>query len=156
MPAASDPSGRLTLPHTWRPLGPRIAAAVAGGSLFFITALLWIGFDDDTRAAVTPFQRGTVVAMYGLGFACLYALIRSKVQAFPDRLVVVNGYRRHTYEWAEIVAIRLNPGAPWVSLDLADGTSASALGIQGSDGARSKVAVRQLRLLLDSAHAPGD
>ena len=156
MPAASDPTGQLALPHTWRPLGPRIAAAVAGGSLFFITALLWIGFDEDTKAAVTPFQRGTVIVLFGLGFASLYALIRSKVQAHPDRLVVVNGYRRHTYDWAQIVAVRLAPGAPWVSLDLADGTSAPALGIQGSDGARAKQAVRQLRLLLDSAHAPGD
>ncbi len=156
MPVASDPSGQVTLPRTWRPLGPRIAAAVAGGTLFFVTALLWVGFDDDTRAAVTPFQRGTVLALFGLGFACLYALIRSKVQAFPDRLVVVNGYRRRTYDWAEIVAVRLNPGAPWATLDLSDGTSTSALGIQGSDGARARTAVRQLRLLLDSAHAPGD
>ncbi len=156
MPAACDPSGQLTLPHTWRPLGPRIAAAVAGGTLFFITALLWIGFDQDTKDAVTPFQRGTVIAMFLLGFACLYALIRSRVQAHPDRLVVINGYRRREYDWAEIVAVRFNPGAPWVSLDLADGTSASALGIQGSDGARATIAVRQLRLLLDSAHTPGD
>jgi hypothetical protein len=156
MPAASDPTGQLTLPHTWRPLGPRIAGAVAGGSLFVITVLLWIGFDDETRASVTPFQRGTVFAMFLLGFLCLHALIRSRVQAQPDRLVVVNGYRRHEYDWAEIVAVRLNPGAPWVSLDLADGSSAAAMGIQGSDGARAKVAVRELRLLLDSAHAPRD
>ena len=156
MPAASDPTGAITLPHTWRPLGPRIAAAVAGGTLFFVLALLWIGFDDETRAAVTPFQRGTVIALFGLGFATLYALIRSKVQAFPDRLVVVNGYRRHTYEWAEVVAARLNPGAPWVTLDLAAGTSASAIGIQGSDGARARRALRELRLLLDSTQAPGD
>ena len=156
MPAASDPTGQLTLPHTWRPLGPRIAAVVAGATLLFMTALLWIGFDDKTRAAVTPFQRGTVIAMFLLGYGCLYALIRSCVRAHPDRLVVINGYRRREYDWAEIVAIRLNPGAPWVILDLADGTSASALGIQGSDGARAKAAVRQLRLLLDSAHAPGD
>ncbi len=109
-----------------------------------------------TRASVTPFQRGTVIVLFGLGFASLYALIRSKVQAFPDRLVVVNGYRRHTYEWAEIVAFRMSPGAPWVTFDLADGTSASAIGIQGSDGARAKRALRELRLLLDSAHTPGD
>ncbi len=156
MPAASDPTGAITLPHTWRPLGPRVAALVAGGALFVAMALLWIGFDDETRAAVTPFQRGTVIVLFGLGFASLYALIRSKVQAFPDRLVVVNGYRRHTYEWAEVVAVRLRPGAPWATLDLADGTSASCIGIQGSDGARATRAVRELRLLLDSTQAPGD
>ena len=72
-------------------------------------------------------------------------LFRSRVEARAEHLVVVNGYRRHEYEWAEIVRVSLNPGAPWVTLDLADGTAASAMGIQGSDGARAKQAVRQLR-----------
>jgi hypothetical protein len=156
MAAASDPSGELALPHTWRPLGPRIASAIAGGTLFAIVAMLWISFDDETRASVTPFQRGTVLFLLGLMFAVLFALVRSKVQAHPDRLVVVNGFRRHEYDWAEVVAVRLGTGAPWVSLDLADGTSAPAIGIQASDGLRAKRAVAQLRLLLDSAHAPGD
>jgi hypothetical protein len=34
-------------------------------------------------------------------------------------------------------------------LDLADGTTASAMGIQGSDGDRARLAVRQLRALID-------
>lgn len=156
MPADSEPAAGPVLPITWRPLGPRIAGAVAGGTLIFITTMLWLGFDQETRDAVTPFQRGTVVAMGLLGFACLFALIRSRVEAHDDRLVVVNGYRRHEYEWAQVVAVRLNPGAPWVVLDLADGTVASAMGIQGSDGARAKQAVRVLRLLVDRANSPGD
>lgn len=156
MPADSEPAAGPVLPITWRPLGPRIAGAVAGGTLIFITTMLWIGFDQETRDAVTPFQRGTVAAMGLLGFACLFALIRSRVEAHDDRLVVVNGYRRHEYEWAQVVAIRLNPGAPWVVLDLADGTAASAMGIQGSDGVRAKQAVRVLRLLVDRANSPGD
>ena len=53
----------------------------------------------------------------------LYALVRSRVVAEKDRLVVVNGYRRHEYDWAEIVAVHLPPGAPWATLDLADGTT---------------------------------
>ena len=68
-----------------------------------------------------------------------------------ERLIVVNGYRRHEYEWAEVVAVHLPPGAPWAVLDLSDGTTASALGIQGSDGTRARTAVRQLRVLLDSS-----
>ena len=152
MPADSEPG----LPIIWRPLGPRIAGAVSGAGLVIVMTLLWIGFDDETRRSVTPFQRGTMVAMFLLGFACLYALIRSRVEARSDRLVVVNGYRRHEYEWAEIVAVRLPPGAPWVTLDLGDGTTASAMGIQGSDGGRAETAVRQLRVLVDRANAPGD
>ncbi len=151
MPAGSD---LPALPHTWRPLGPRIAGAVAGGALLVITLFLWISFDEETREAVTPFQRGTVVFLGLIGFACLYALIRSRVDAEMDRLIVVNGYRRHEYEWAQVIGVHLPPGAPWVTLDLADGNTVSAMGIQGSDGARAKQAVRQLRALVDQR--PGD
>jgi hypothetical protein len=68
--------------------------------------------------------------------------------AEADRLVVVNGYKRRELAWAEVVAVHLPPGAPWAVLDLADGTSLPAMGIQGSDGARAKRAVRELRALL--------
>ena len=70
--------------------------------------------------------------------AALFALVRSRVVAEPERLTVVNGYRRRDFEWAEVIAVRLPPGAPWVTLDLADGNTVPAMGIQGSDGARAK------------------
>ena len=53
------------------------------------------------------------------------------------------------YEWAQIVAVRLPQGAPWATLDLADGTTVSVLAIQGSDGDRARDAVRALRSLID-------
>ena len=74
--------------------------------------------------------------------------MRSRVVAEDDRLVVVNGFRRHVYDYAEIVAIHLSRGAPWATLDLADGTTMSTLAIQGSDGDRAYAAVRQIRRLL--------
>jgi hypothetical protein len=40
------------------------------------------------------------------------------------------------------------PGAPFPTLDLADGTSRLALGIQSSDGDRARQAVRELRALV--------
>ena len=155
MPAASDP-GQVSLPRTWRPLGPRIAGIAAFGALVVIMLFLWLSFDDATRASVTPFQRGTVLALGLLGFLAIYALVRSRAVATDEGLLVVNGYRRHHYAWEEIVAVRLPPGAPWVTLDLADGTSASVLAIQGSDGRRARLAVRELRALVDRPHAPRD
>jgi hypothetical protein len=62
--------------------------------------------------------------------------------------VVVNGYRRRQFAWEEVLAIHLPPGAPWVTLDLADGTAVPAMGIQASDGGRAKAAVRELRALI--------
>ena len=139
----------VPLPRTWRPLGPRVAGAVAGGVLVLMAVVLWFTFDEETRDAITPFQRGTVIAMGAGMLAALYALIRSRVVAEADRLTVVNGYRRRDFEWAEVVAVRLPPGAPWVTLDLADGNTCAAMGIQGSDGARAKAAVRELKALVD-------
>ena len=113
-----------------------MAGVVVGAGLLVVCALTWIGFDEETQARFTALQRVTVLAL-GLGaFVLGFALTRSRVVAGADRLVVVNGYKRRDYDWAQIVAIRLPAGAPWVTLDLADGTTAAAMGIQGSDGDR--------------------
>ena len=55
---------------------------------------------------------------------------------------MVNGYRSRRFEWNEVVAVTLRPGSPWAVLDLADGTTVPAMGIQGSDGARATAQVR--------------
>jgi hypothetical protein len=150
MPAASEPLVRL--PHTWRPFGVRIAAVVFGGMLFAVCAFAWFAFDDETRAKFTIFQRGTLLFFGLLGFALFHALVRSRVVAEEQTLTVVNGYRKREYEWPEIVAVHLPPGAPWATLDLSDGSTASALAIQGSDGDRARRAVRQLRALANRPH----
>ena len=149
MPAGSDRPPVPALPHTWRPFGVRMAGTVLGLGLLVICALTWIGFDDETQAKFSTFQRGTVIALGLFAFSLGFALVRSRVVAETDRLVVVNGYRRREYAWAQLVAVHLPPGAPWVTLDLADGTTAAAMGIQGSDGARARAAVRELRAVAD-------
>jgi len=146
MPADSE--GRPALPHTWRPFGVRMAGLLLGAGLLVVCAFAWFGFDAETRARFSPFQRGTLVFLGLLLYGAGYAMARSRVVAERDGLVVVNGYRRHTYEWAEVLAVHLPPGAPWAVLDLADGTSQAAMGIQGSDGSRARRAVRELRALL--------
>lgn len=148
MPAVSDPAPAL--PHTWRPFGARMAGGLFGGMLLVVCVAAWFGFEEETRAKFTGFQRGTLVFMGLLAFSAWYALVRSRVVATAERLVVVNGYRRREYDWREIVGVHLPPGAPWVTLDLSDGTSVSAMGIQGSDGERARRAVRQLRALAAS------
>jgi hypothetical protein len=144
MPAGSE----LTLPHTWRPLGVRLAGAFFGALLLVVCAAAWFTFDPETRAKFNPVQRGTLVLLGLLFLGAGYALGRSRVVAEANRLVVVNGYRRREYAWAEVIAVHLPPGAPWAVLDLADGTSAPAMGIQGSDGARARRQVRELRAVL--------
>lgn len=153
MPADSEGPDRSAatapLPRTWRPLGPLIAGIVFGGALLVVFVVAWLTLGAENRAKFTPFQIGTMAFLTGLGYAAMYALVRSRVVAEAGRLVVVNGYRRREYEWAELVAIRLPPGAPWATIDLSDGTTVSVMGIQGSDGARAQRAVREIRALAD-------
>lgn len=149
MPAGSDGSGReLVLPHTWRPLGVRMAGFTAGALLLVLALAAWVLMPASVRDDFSMIQRITMVALTLGAYTAGYALLRSRVTAEDTRLVVVNGYRRREFEYAEIIGVHLPPGAPWVTLDLADGTSVSAMGIQGSDGARAQLAVRQLRALL--------
>jgi hypothetical protein len=151
MPAGSEAGagGVPPLPRTYRPLGPRLAALVFGLVLVGAFVFLWLSFDDETRASVNWGQRGTVIGFILLALACMYALARSRVDATERGLVVVNGYRRRELEWAEVIAIRMPPGAPWPTIDVADGTTVPVMGIHGSDGARARDAVRELRALSD-------
>jgi hypothetical protein len=146
MPAASDPAkGSLpALPVRFRPLGVRLAVMLFGGLLTVVALVIWFAFDAETRARFTAPQLVTIFALAGGAYACGYALSRSRVDARPEGLVVVNGYKTRRLEWSQVLGVSLKPGSPWVMLDLSDGTTVPAMGIQGSDGAR---ATRQMRLL---------
>jgi len=145
MPAASEHA----LPRTFRPVGVRVAAAVLGGLLAVTALVMWWAFPPHIRAQFTAFQILTIVFLALLFYGSGYALARSRVVARADGLVVVNGYRRRRFEWNEVLAVSLRPGSPWAVLDLSDGTSVPAMGIQGSDGKRARVQVRELRALVD-------
>lgn len=152
MPADSDRAAAPalpSLPHTWRPFGVRMAGTVLGVGLLVVCGLAWVGFDDETQAKFTGFQRGTVIALGLFAFTLWFALVRSRVVAEAERLVVVNGYRRKEFAWAQLVGVHLPPGAPWATIDLTDGTTVAAMALQGSDGARAKTAVRQLRAIAE-------
>jgi hypothetical protein len=154
MPAGSEGTPELVLPHTWRPFGARIAGTAGGIGVIVVCVAAWIAFPPEVRAQFTTFQRLTMVFLFGLAGAVWFALMRSRVVAEDTRLVVVNGYKRREFEWAEIVAVHLPPGAPWVTLDLTDGTTVAAMGIQGSDGDRARRAVRELRAVADRQSRP--
>lgn len=147
MPAASD-SPALALPRTFRPRGVRIAAYLFGGLLVTVSAVIWFSLPQNVRDQFTIFQRGTVI-FFGLA-ACAagQALARSRIEARESGVTVVNGFKSRGYDWNEIVALTLGSGSPWAMIDLSDGTSVAAMGIQGSDGARAMTQVRQLRALI--------
>ena len=153
MPAGSEPrpAGRRSpsLPRTWRPLGVRLAVVFFGSMLLIVCAAAWFGFDPSVRDRFTFLQRSTLV-LFGLCFALAgWALGRSRVVARTEGLVVVNGLRRRELTWEQVVAVHLPHGAPWATLDLADGTTMAVMALQSSDGRRALDGVRELRALVD-------
>ncbi len=154
MPAASEPSRPPVpdLPVRFRPMGVAVASIVLAVVLVGTVVAVWYAMPPDVRDQFTNFQKGTVIAMMLVAFIIGHALSRCRVDADEGGLTVVNGYRTHRLDWNQVVAVTLRPGNPWAVLDLSDGTTRSALGIQGSDGNRARRQVRQLRALVE-AHA---
>ena len=144
----SPNSDAVPLPHTWRPLGVRLASGIFGGALFVVCAFAWFGFSQEIRDRFSVAEKLTMLAIALGALACLVALSRSRVRADGTTITVVNGFRTRVLDPAQVVSVTLPPGAPWATLDLADGTAVSAMGIQGSDGDRAMKAVRQLRAVL--------
>jgi hypothetical protein len=81
----------------------------------------------------------------------LLLLARPKVVADEDGVTVVNLTNKRRLEWAEILQVTLRPGDPWVFLNLSDGTSLPALGIQpGLAKQRAIADARALRALVEA------
>lgn len=81
----------------------------------------------------------------------LAQLARVRVVADESGVTVVNIASRRRLDWAEIVQVNLRPGDPWVFLNLSDGTSLPALGIQpGIDKQQAIADARTLRTLAEA------
>jgi PH (Pleckstrin Homology) domain-containing protein len=146
MPADSDTG----LPVTFRPLGVRLAIYVLGALLLAVVVVMWLSFPREIRDQFTILERITLVGFGVLFYAAGYALARSRVVARENGLTVVNGYRTRRFEWNEILAVTLRSGSPWAVLDLSDGTTVPAMGIQSSDGDRATQQVRRVRALVNA------
>ena len=163
MPAASEGPGSgpgtaelPPLPRTWRPMGSRYMAIGLAVALLVIGAATWMGFDAETRALWTLFQKSTVIAFYLAAVVLGYCLARCRVDAREDGLTVVNGFSRHDYAWAQVVSVSMGRGEPWAKIDLSDGETIPAVAIQASDGERAQAAVRDLRAYLAQRAGQGD
>lgn len=144
----------VTLPHTWRPLGVRVVGGVSGLALVVVVFAAWFGFSPKVRAEFSGLQIGTLIFLGLIALGVWFGLMRCRVSATEDALVVVNGYRRRELDWAQVVAVSLRRGAPWASIDLSDGTTISAMGIQNADGQRGIIAARQLKAVAATKSAP--
>ena len=139
-------------PATYRPLGARVVAAVAGVSLSAIMLVLWVALPADVRASFTWLQTSTLLLFWAAVLVVLYGIARTRVRSDSTGISVLNGYRWHHLTWPQVLAISLPRGAPWAIIDTADGSVVAAMALQAADGDRARQAVVDLRRRID-AHA---
>ncbi|MET9394390.1 PH domain-containing protein [Streptomyces sp. NPDC006624] len=134
-----------TLPVTFRPGSTRAVLIGAAVAIFVvITAVAML-------LKLSPGERLSFVFTALLLDAVLLLLARPKVVADEDGVTVVNLTNKRRLEWAEILQVTLRPGDPWVFLNLSDGTSLPALGIQpGIARQRALTDARALRALAEA------
>jgi hypothetical protein len=133
----------------WRPRTTRIVAYTTAGVV--VLGLIAL-------AVVVPEQYKTFdrVLMVGFGAAVawiLHMLARCRVTADESGVTVVNAFKTRRLEWPEILDVTMTVGDPWPTLDLSDGTSIGAMGINGAEKA---LAARQLAELQSLLHTLGE
>src|SRR3954462_12531201 len=109
MPADSE----VTLPHTFRPHGVRVAIAVLGTLLAVVALAMWFALPGEIRAKFTAFQIATVLFFGAAFYAAGYGLARSRLVAREGGLTVATGYRTRRLTWKKIIAVTLRASKPW-------------------------------------------
>ncbi|MCF3172876.1 PH domain-containing protein [Streptomyces sioyaensis] len=137
-----------SLPVTFRPTRTRAVLYTVGiAQLAALTAIAL------ALPKLTGGERLSFVLTGLLVLAVLLLLSRPKVVARQEGVTVVNLTTRRDLAWAEVLRVNLRAGDPWVHLDLADGTSLPAMGIQ--PGIAREQAVRDARALRDLTEKHG-
>ncbi|SEF49283.1 PH domain-containing protein [Thermomonospora echinospora] len=140
-----------SLPVVWRPRRTRIVAYTMAGVIVLGMVVLAIV----VAPPFTVFDRVLLVALgLFLGWL-LHMFARCRVVADQRGVTVVNAFRTRRLEWPEVLSVTMAPGEPWPTLDLADGTSIGAMGINGAEKPRAAHQLTELRALLaEHAEAP--
>ncbi|MEV5957934.1 PH domain-containing protein [Streptomyces sp. NPDC051987] len=139
------------LPVTFRPGLTRAILLTAGVAIFATISGVALLLEQ-----LGPGEKLSFVVTGALIFWVLARLARVKVVADESGVTVVNIAGERRLEWAEILQVNLRAGDPWVFLDLSDGTSLPALGIQPGIAKQRAIAdARALRALAE-AHAVHD
>jgi hypothetical protein len=133
------------LPVTFRPGRTRAVLLTAGVAIFAVITTVAMLLEQ-----LSAGERLSFVFTGALLFGVLLTLSRPKVVADETGVTVVNIASRRHLAWAEIIQVNLRPGDPWVFLNLSDGTSLPALGIQPGIAKEHAIAdARTLRALVE-------
>ncbi len=148
------------IPFVVRPVRLVRVARTSAALIVVVFALVAVALG---RAGDGPVQPGQLrfgvadqLAMFALGLLAAGAVLlftRPRVQADEHHIVVRNVIGETRVPWEVVTAVRLDDGAPWAYLDLADDDQLAVLAVQANDGQRAVDAVLALRQLLATHRA---
>lgn len=126
-------SGSTSADDLYRPFRSRRGRAVAlaigvAQAVLLVAIAIWL---PPPFGWVDKLEITLVSAAVGLG---LWRLGSVRALPTPAGLVVRNLVHTTRLEWAQIVAVRLGGGGPWVVVDLDDGDTLAVMAIQRADG----------------------
>ena len=135
----TDPSRRVVL----RPRRARLVVYPCAAALFVVlTGVAFLlpgegqhGWGIGSRLAVVVFALGCVWF--------LHRLASVRVETDEEGATVVNILTRRRLEWSEVVGVRLSRDDAWMMLDVSDGSSLAAMGVQRSEGERATAQARE-------------
>ncbi|MDX3802751.1 PH domain-containing protein [Streptomyces sp. AK04-3B] len=134
------------LPVVFRPGRTRVVLLTAGVAILLVISAVAMLLEQ-----LGPGERLSFILTGALVFWVLARLARVRVIADDAGVTVVNIAGTRRLAWAEILQVNLRPGDPWVFLNLSDGTSLPALGIQpGIDKQQAISDARALRALAEA------
>ncbi|KUM83455.1 PH domain-containing protein [Streptomyces pseudovenezuelae] len=137
-----------TLPVTFRPGRTRAVLLTAGVAIFVTITVIALLLEQ-----LGPGERLSFIFTAALLAGVLFLLARVKVVADESGVTVQNIAGRRHLEWAEIIQVNLRPGDPWVFLNLSDGTSLPALGIQPGIAKQQAITDAKALRALAEAHS---
>ncbi|HWM37871.1 MAG TPA: PH domain-containing protein [Streptomyces sp.] len=139
------------LPVAFRPTRTRIVLVTVGVAVFAVLTVIAL-----MLPTTAPGQRVSFIVTGLLFLGGLILLSRPHVIADESGVTVVNLTTRRHLEWAEVLGVHLRVGDPWVSLDLADGTSLPVMGIQPGIAKEAAIADAAALRALAEKHGSGD
>ncbi|MET9735017.1 PH domain-containing protein [Streptomyces sp. NPDC006458] len=140
------------LPVTFRPSRTRAVLLTAATAIFVVVSAVALLLER-----LGPGERVSFVFTAALLSGAVLMLARPRVVADESGVTVVNFASTRRLDWREIVQVNLRVGDPWVFLNLSDGTSLPAIGIQPGIAKEQAIAdARTLRALVEarSGHDP--
>jgi hypothetical protein len=137
----------------FRPRRARRVAAATAVLQFVVLSIVAMILPSTGPLAFHWYDRAGVIVVAALVAWFLSRYVLLVAVPTDESLRVRNLLLGRTVTWAEIVAVRMGNGDPWVTLDISDGDVLAVMAIQRADGAFGRSEASRLATLV-AAHSP--